>query len=217
MSTAATSSTIAVSGTGRASAAPDVMRVRLTASAMRPTVAAALAASEQAVTSIRAVLSDAGLAPADAATVGLSIVAEQVWAEQTGPRTVGFRSEHRLALSLRELSEAGRLLGDALAGGGDDLRLDGVSFEVEDDAALLARARAAAWADAEAVGRQLAELSGRRLGPVEMITEQGGTAPEPMRVAARSSEQDSGTPVGVEPGVVAVEVTLAVQWSLDRP
>lgn len=218
MSPATTAPTIAVSGTGRAGAAPDVMRVQLAASAVRPTVAAALAASEQAVSAIRAVLVGAGLPAADAATAGLSITAEQVWAEQTGPRTVGFRSEHRLVLSLRDLSDAGALLGQALAAGGDDLRLDAVAFEVEDDAELRSRARAAAWVRAEATARQLAELSGRRLGQVATITEHGGAPPFPMlRQAALHGDQERAQPVGLEPGAVDVEVTIAVQWSLAEP
>lgn len=211
---ASTTGTISASGTGRASAAPDVMRIQLAASAMRPTVAAALAASEQAATAIRGVLTAAGVPPADAATVGLSITAEQVWGEQTGPRTVGFRSEHRLSVSLRDLTAAGALLGDALAAGGDDLRLDAVSFEVEDDTELRRLARAQAWARAEDVGRQLAELSGRRLGPVQTIGEQSGNMAMPVFSRQAMSEQESGKAIGVEPGVVAVEVTLGVQWSL---
>jgi len=127
---------ISVTGTGRASAPPDVMRVQLVATALRPTVAAALAASEQVVSAIRAVLAAAGVAAEDASTLGLSINAEQVWNEKTGPRTTGYRSEHRLAVVLRDLAAAGRLLGEALTAGGDDLRLDGVGFEVEDDTDL---------------------------------------------------------------------------------
>lgn len=203
---------IAVTGTGRASAAPDVMRVQLVATALRPSVAGALAASEEAVTAIRGVLAGAGVAAEDASTVGLSINAEQVWNEQTGPRTTGYRSEHRLALVLRDLAAAGRILGEALAAGGDDLRLEGVTFEVEDDTELRTRARAAAWADAEARARQLAGLAGSQLGPVASIAEQTGFAPVPVAPMFAKRDAAMAVEMGVEPGSVGVEVTLAVQW-----
>jgi uncharacterized protein YggE len=205
---------IAVIGTGRASAAPDVMRVQLVVTALRPSVAGALAASEEAVTAIRAVLAGADVAAEDANTVGLSINAEQVWNEQTGPRTTGYRSEHRLAVVLRDLAAAGRILGEALAAGGDDLRLEGVTFEVEEDTELRAQARAAAWADAEARARQLAGLAGARLGPVASIVEQTGSASVPVAPMFAKRDAAMAVEVGVEPGSVGVEVTLAVQWSI---
>jgi uncharacterized protein YggE len=208
-------SVISVGGTGRASAAPDVMRVRLTATALRPSVAAALAASEMSVTGIRAALTAAGVMAADASTLGLAINAEQVWTEQQGPRTVGYRSEHQLAVSLRDLAAAGRVLGEALAAGGDDVRLDGVSFEVDDETPLRERARAAAWADAERRARQLATLAGRTLGEVREITEQSGVAPGPIVPMMAKRDAMAAVEVGVQPGSVGVEVTLAVQWALS--
>jgi len=206
---------ISVTGTGRASAPPDVMRVQLVATALRPTVAAALAASEQAVSAIRAVLAAAGVAAEDASTLGLSINAEQVWNEQTGPRTTGYRSEHRLAVVLRDLAAAGPLLGEALTAGGDDVRLDGVGFEVEDDTDLRTRARASAWADAERRAGQLAELAGCRLGAVASIGEQSGFAPVPVMPMSARRDVAAAVEVGIEPGSVGVEVTLAVQWTLE--
>lgn len=204
---------ITVSGSGRASAAPDVMRVHLVASALRGSVAEALAASEQAAASIRRVLSAAGVAPADAATTGLSVNAEQTWDPTGTPRMTGFRSEHRMAVALRDLATAGRVLGDGLAAGGDDVRLEHAGFEVDDDATLRERARAAAWANAERQARQLAELAGVALGRVHTISEQSGFAPVPMAAMA-AKEQQSGAAIGIEPGVVAVEVTLGVQWTI---
>ncbi len=206
---------ISVTGTGSASAAPDVMRVRLAATALRPSVATALAASEQSVSAIRAALSAAGVAAADASTAALAITAEQVWTEQQGPKTVGYRSEHQLAISLRELAAAGRVLGEALAAGGDDVRLDGVSFEVDDDTPLRERARVAAWADAVARAEQLASLAGRALGTVGEITEQSGFSPGPvMPMMMGKRRAMDAVEVGVQPGSVGVEVTLAVQWAL---
>jgi uncharacterized protein YggE len=203
---------ISVSGTGSASGPPDVMRVRLAATAMRTTVAAALAASEEAARQIRLALRAAGVSPADAATAGLAVNAEQVWSEQTGPRITGYRSEHQLAITLRDLGSAGRSLGEAVAAGGDEVRLDGVSFEVEDDAPLRERARVAAWDDALRRARQLAELAGRELGEVREITEQSGYPVRPIGESRRAEAM--ATDVAVEPGAVDVQVTLAVQWAL---
>ncbi len=203
---------ISVLGTGRASGPPDVLRVRLTATAVRPTLATALADSEEAARRVRAALTAAGVAAEDATTQGLSVHAEQVFTEQEGSRITGFRSEHELEVTLRDLPSAGRLLGDAVVAGGDDVRLHGVDFIVQDETPLLTRARAAAWADAQRRADQLAALSGRRLGAVRSIVEQqAGQGPVPLgarevRVAVAE--------VGVQPGSVSVDVALAVTWEL---
>ncbi len=208
---------ISVVGSGRAAGPPEVMRVQLAATVTRPTVAAALAAAEETAAAIRAALARRGVDGADAATAGLSVQAEQVWSEQAGPRITGYRSDHQLALTLRVLDAAGRVLGEALAAGGDQVRLDHVGFEVEDATALRERARELAWQDALRRAGQLAELAGRSLGAVQEIAEQAqefGGPPRPMMTAARMAA-DATTEIGVEPGSVAVQVSLAVQWSLD--
>jgi uncharacterized protein YggE len=127
-----------------------------------------------------------GVAAADAATRTISVAMEQDWSEKP-PRTTGFRAEHALTVTVRDIARLGEVMGAALAAGGDDVRLDGVEFAIADDAALRERAREAAWTDALSRAEQLARLAGRRLGPVldviEGVPPPGGV--RPMAMAAR--------------------------------
>ncbi|MBI4943070.1 MAG: SIMPL domain-containing protein [Actinobacteria bacterium] len=208
-------SIVSVSGTGTASAPPDAMRIRLAASAFRPTLAAALADSESAAARVRAAFAAGGVAGKDAVTQGLSVHAEQVWTEGRGSEVTGYRSDHELLVTTRDMDAAGRVLGEALVAGGDDVRLHGVEFVVEDDAPLLVEARAAAWRDAVAKAEQIAGLAGRPLGRVVSVVEGGvGAMPPPMpkmRMMAAMAPPD----MAVEPGGVDVHVSLAVQWELE--
>jgi uncharacterized protein YggE len=205
---------ISVVGSGRATAQPDIVRIRLTATAVRPTLAAALTDSEDAARRLRSALTRFGVPVADATTQSLSVQAEQTWTEQQGSRVTGFRSDHELAVTLRELSSTGRVLGEVLVAGGDDVRLGGVEFAIEDDAELRTAARTLAWWDAHGRASQLATLAGRPLGAVQEITEQSGFSPGPImpvyRMAAPAAPE-----VGVQPGSVGVEVTLSVRWAID--
>ena len=203
--------TISVVGQGSATGAPDVCRVALVATALRPTVAAALADSEQAIRRVRDALAAAGVAPQDAATSSVSLHAEEDYSGQRGPRLVGYRAEHGLELVLRDLAAAGRVLGEAVAAGGEAVRLHGVSFAVEDDAELRARAREAAWADALRAAEQLAGLAGGGLGRVRSIddTAPRGGAPRPMAARAAGVAE-----IGLQPGGVDVTAALAVVWEL---
>jgi uncharacterized protein YggE len=208
-----TSDGIRVFGTGASAGSPDVVRMHLVATASRPRLAEALTASEDAARRIRDVLTRFGVTGEDAATSGLSINAEQVWDEQHGPRITGFRSDHTLAITVRDVHAVGAVLGEALVAGGDDVRLNGVEFAVEDDVALRTQARERAWQDALAKAEQLAGLAGRHLGVVLDITESGQMAGPPVpipRLMAAAAAPD----VAAEPGRVAVEVTLQVRWAL---
>jgi uncharacterized protein len=206
--------TISVTGHGRAQGAPDVCRVQLTASALRPTVVAALADSEAATRRVRDALAGHGVHPADAATITVTLHAEEDWSGQRGPRLLGYRAEHGLQIVLRDLPVAGKALGEAVAAGGEAVRLQSVDFAVEDDAGLRAAARAGAWEDAVRAATQLAELAGRPLGAVRTIQQASGGAPPVRPLAMTAARVASAPEVGLEPGGVAVDMSLAVVWEL---
>jgi uncharacterized protein YggE len=201
---------VQVGGDGSVSAAPDLARVRLAGTALRPTVLDAMAAADGAVRRIRQAVGGLGVAAADAATRTISVAMEQDWSEKP-PRTTGFRAEHALTVTVRDIARLGEVMGAGLAAGGDDVRLDGVEFAIADDAALRERAREAAWTDALSRAEQLARLAGRRLGPVldviEGVPPPGGV--RPMAMAARAAAAPD-----VEPGSMDVEVRLTVRWAL---
>ncbi|MET0419724.1 MAG: SIMPL domain-containing protein [Actinoplanes sp.] len=64
-----------------------------------------------------------------------------------GPIT-GYAVNQGLTAKIRNLPKGGALISAAIAAGGDAARLNGVSFAIEDDAALLVEARKNAFADA---------------------------------------------------------------------
>lgn len=206
---------IEVTGHGVVSGTPDVVRVRMAVSALRPTVAGAVADADAAVRRVREALAGRGVTGRDAATAGLTVAAEQAWDQTTGvARVVGYRSRHDLAVTVRDLAGLGVLLGEALAAGGDDAVLDAVTFEVEDETPLRALAREAAWQDALARGGQLAGLAGVTLGGLLDLVEGQSFSGIPVRAAEVMAAKAGGADLAVEPGSVLVEVTLTVRWAV---
>ena len=67
-----------------------------------------------------------------------------------------------------------------MAAGGNDVRLNGLDLGFADPAAVMARAREAAWQDALAAATQFAALAGAELGPVVSVPQQPGP-PGPFR------------------------------------
>jgi uncharacterized protein len=205
---------IAVSGVGRVVGSPDVVRLRLAASVLRPTAADALAATEAAAAAVRSVLAGHGVTGADAASGLFRLMAEQAWTEQ-GPRITGYRCDHEIRAVVRQVPAVGRVLADVLMAGGDAVRVDGVDPGVEDDAALRVRARELAWADALDRATRLAALAGRSLGRVASITEGSAAAPPVPLAEAKMLHMAAGAAdVSVQPGDVDVVVTLTCQWEL---
>jgi uncharacterized protein YggE len=126
----------------------------------------------------------------------------------------GYDVYETVAVTLRNLADAGATISDAAAAGGDATRINGVTFTIEDQSALLAQARDAAFADAKAKAEQYAKLAGRSLGRVSVITEgtsSGGGVIYPMERSAMSA----GAPVPVSPGSQDVTLTTNVTWELN--
>jgi uncharacterized protein YggE len=108
---------------------------------------------------------------------------------------------------------AGRLLDSIATAGGDETRVNGLSFGIADETSLLGQAREAAWNDAIAKADQLATLSGHTLGKATTITEvvQGPVMPMPRIMAAdRAMSERASTPI--QPGTSSVTVTLQVEF-----
>ena len=113
---------------------------------------------------------------------------------------------------LKNITTAGATISDLVAAGGDAARLQGVAFGLDDDAALRAKARELAFADARAAAEQYAKLAGRELGDVVLVREQVTPAgPVPM---AADSTMSTASAVPIAPGTTDVTVTAQVRWSL---
>ena len=203
---------ISVVGQGRAAGAADVCRVALAATALRPTVAAALADSEQATRRVRDALSAAGVSGQNAATSTVTVQAEEDYMVQDGPKLVGYRAEHGLEVVLRDLASAGRVIGDAVAAWGEAVRhVWGVVRGGRRCGAPRPGPRGG-MGDALRAGEQLAGLAGGALGTVRSVTEtHAGDGRGPVPMAARAAGLAE---IGLEPGDIDVGIALAVVWEL---
>jgi uncharacterized protein YggE len=89
-----------------------------------------------------------------------------------------------------------------------------MSFDIDDSADLVTEARDNAYDDAKAKAQQYADLTGRTLGRVEVVSETVRD-PEPLYygAAAAARTSDAGaTPV--EAGTQTVRVRVTLIWQL---
>jgi uncharacterized protein YggE len=199
---------VQVDGVGTATGTPDVLRVTV---GVETTADAVEDALEQANAAARSVLESAhaeGVAADDVQTVNLSVYPSY---GNDGQQIAGYTARHDLQVTLRDLGRAGTTIGLLVDAGGDAARLQGISYSLEDDAAVQEEARAKAFAAARQKAEQYAELSGRALGDVVEIREQL-TSAAPMPYAA--ADAGSGGAVPIAPGSSTLTVTVGVHWSL---
>lgn len=203
---------VVVSGLGRTSGTPDVLRVQLGVQVRRPDVSTALRDADTVLRRVRDAVRANGVADADVQTSAVSLY--PAYTGKGAPN--GYAVSELMTVKLRDLTRAGRTIGAAVDAGGNAARVQGVSFALEDNTALLEKARDAAYADAKAKATRYADLAGRALGRVELVSEQLPGEPQPVAYASAgtSAGPAAAAPVPIDPGQSQVSVSVTVRWSL---
>ncbi|HOB80861.1 MAG TPA: SIMPL domain-containing protein [Ornithinibacter sp.] len=199
---------VEVTGTGSASAVPDVVVLDARVSCDAPDVAGALAKASERVSAALAAASEAGVAAADRQSTGMGVNSR--W-DHEGRGVIGYSAYQSLRLLVRD--GVGDLISALARAAGDSFGLDGVRLEVAEKAPLVEQARAAAFADAVRTATQYAQLAGRPLGQAVKVIEAGsGPGPAPKMRAMAAMDSVGGMPI--EAGEHTVTVTVAVRFGL---
>jgi uncharacterized protein YggE len=204
---------ISVSGRGEVFGTPDTLTVTIGISVGKSTVSEAVDVAAGRATDLIGALKGLDVAEEDIQTSNYSIYPEYDYRENQTPRITGYRVDNTLSVKIRDLERAGEVLDAATAAAGDEVRINGVSFVLEDNDSLLVDARAAAWEDAKAKAEQLADLADVTLGAPLTISESVGSIPVPMFARAEVAAGDVATPI--QPGQETVSVDLTVTFAID--
>jgi uncharacterized protein YggE len=209
LASATDSARITVTGTGNVTGTPNQLVLSMGVQVNGSSVGSALADANNAVNRVTAALRADGVAAADIQTSGLSIWPNYPNNSQT-PN--GYSVSESITATLNSLSAAGGQIEAAVHAGGNAATVGGVSLNLTDDSSLLAKARAAAVADATAKASQYAKALGKPLGAVVSITDGAPAQPEPMfnGVAAASAKSD----VPISPGTQQLSVSVTVVFAV---
>jgi uncharacterized protein YggE len=106
---------------------------------------------------------------------------------------------------------AGDAIGQAVGAGGNAVRVNGVSLDLEESGALVSEARGAAFAEARNKAEQYAEAAGRSLGEVVSVAE-SVASPSPIAMPADALATTAKVPI--QPGSQNVSVSVTVVFSM---
>jgi uncharacterized protein len=202
---------ITVGGRADVAGTPDTLRLDLSGVATAPSVPEALAKANGSAVAVQESLLSNGVAKKDLQTSGLNIAPSYDDTTSGTPRLKGYDVTESVSAKLRDLRRAGEAIGKAVAAGGNAIRVNGISLDLEDDGVLVSKAREAAFADAKTKAEQYARAAGRSLGEAVSIAENVAT-PSPLSLPSASVAKQADVPL--QPGSQEVSVTVTVVFAM---
>jgi uncharacterized protein YggE len=203
-----------VTGVGEITVVPDIAMLSLGVETQAATVVKAQQEAAQAMDTVMGVLAGFGIEDADIKTQFYSV--QPVRRFDNGIETLnGYRVTNTVSVKIRNIDDTGNIIDNAVAAGGDNIRVNDISFTLDDPDEFNEEAREAAMADAESRAKQLADLGGVKLGMPSYINEYGGYIPP---IVFREANMAPGFPVAetaISPGELEIQLTVQVVYSIS--
>ena len=204
--------TIAVSGEGKVSVAPDAAAFTVGVESSAKTVGAATAEANARMKAVLDALAGAGVAAKDVRTDRYDVSIDRPWKDGKQQPIAGYRVATSADVRVRDLSRLGKILDAVTAAGGNQLhslrmqRLDPKPQQLE--------ALALAYAAAREKARAIAIAAGVELGDFVTVNEQG-VSPRPMvaMAMARGMAADAA-PAPVAEGELEYAARVEVVFGL---
>ena len=203
---------VQVTGSGKASATPNVVRLALGITCEGDDVSSALRQVGERVQAIGEAARTQDVRGNDISSTGAGVHPRY---DRDGQRVVGYQAFHRLGVVVRDVERVGSVVDALAAVAGNSLSVDSIQLDLSDVSALEDEARAAAFLEARAKAAQYAALSDASLGAVVSVVEVAvaGVSPRPMMRMAMATAESA---MPVEAGEQTVAATVTVTWELDR-
>ena len=223
-----------VSATGSATGAPDIAVISLGVESLEDTAATARANAAGAMQGLITALTEAEVAATDIQTRHFNISPryQQVQVERCEDsgdgedgeveevvvpscfkvwesRLIGYSVSNQASVKIRDLDKVGTVIDEATEAAGDLVRINGISFSLEDPQSLRDQARANAVAELKRKAGQLADLSGVELGRLVYLNEGAPyVPPQALYARAESALADEGASTIISGGELQFSVSL---------
>jgi len=205
-----------VTGEGKVSAVPDVAILNLGVEVQADTVAEAQSWAAKVMTDVLDELDNRGIAKKDIQTQHFSIYPVRRWSEKDAKEIlIGYRVTNTVMVKVRDVDETGTIIDAVTKVGGDYIRINSISFTVDDPTPYYEEAREKAMADAEAKAKQLADLGDVKLVEVTYISE-GGLVSVPRALYVETVPMPAmAPPTPISPGETEIRLSIQVAYSIE--
>jgi uncharacterized protein YggE len=208
---------IYVSGNGVVTLEPDVVFLTLGVEAQGRTVQAAREEAALAMDAIYKVLKARGIEGTAVRTSHFNISPQYSYPDKQTPVIVGYQVNNQVTVKIKDLKNVGVIIDEVATAGGDNTRINGISFSIDDNTEAVVKARELAVKDALAKAQQFATLTGMKLGKLVYITESGGyTAPERSYAKdAYAMGAASAVPTPISGGELEVNISVQAVFAIE--
>ena len=202
-----------VTGEGKVSVVPDIAILSLGVEAQAATVAEAQNQAAGAMDAVVSELDSHGIDEKDIKTQHFSIYPVRKWIKDREEEVlIGYRVNNMVTAKVRRVEDTGDIIDAVARAGGDYIRINGISFTVDDPTPYYKEAREKAMADAEVKAKQLASSGGVKLGDPTYINESSGVIPITRGVLEAAPASEPATPIS--PGETEIRLTVQVVYSI---
>ena len=205
---------ITVRGSGIVSAKPDIVNLQIGVQIQKDSLQDAQNEASTKINAAMQQLKSAGVEDKDISTAQYNVEPVMDHRDNEAPRVTGFRVTNILAVKIRAIGNAGKLIDSLVQSGANSVY--GLSFGFSDPSALMKQAREAAMNDAKAKAGQLATLGGVTLGTPLVIDDGGANVPPPVMetMPAADMGQRAGAAPAITPGQQEIRVEVQVVYSI---
>ncbi len=208
--------TLTVTGHGTVNARPDRGIVQLGVEAQANTAESAQQGVNGSMERVIEAVKKLGVEKHSVQTAGIRLTpiyaAQTPGRESEPPRILGYRASNTIRVELSDLGLIGKVIDAGTQAGAN--RVEGISFEVQNDAEYRAEALGVAAKKAQNEARALAGALGIKLGRVWKVNQVAINAPRPMYAfGGRARFAAVSTPV--EPGQIAIEASVTVTYRIE--
>jgi uncharacterized protein YggE len=204
-------STVTVTGSGTVQGTPDTINFQIGVNTVNILAATALTQNNAKLIALEKAMERNGVTKKDMQTSGLNI------SENTNNQgdVTGFTVTDTLSVTMHNVSHAGAAIDAAAKVAGNGVVLDGVSFTITNDSALLKAARIRAMDNARLAAGQLAKAGDTHVTGIVKITDQENQSSGIYYPSAFAGAADLKSAVPIETGSQPVNVQVTVVYSLS--
>ncbi|OGO16935.1 MAG: hypothetical protein A2Z02_03230 [Chloroflexi bacterium RBG_16_48_7] len=208
-----------VTGIGELSVKPDIAVLSVGIVAQEKAVAVAQSKATEAINRVMKSLTDSGIAEKDIQTGSFSINQQTRWDDQKQIETVtGYRITNMLTVKVRAMDKIGFIIDSTVQAGGDLIRINNISFSVEEPSRYYQQVREKAMTAAKNKAEELARLGGVKLGKPTYITENAEYTPMYRAYANVSDSIVAPAAMGTTPisaGETKITLNIQVAYSTN--
>ena len=208
-----------VTGIGEVSIVPDIATLNLGIVSQEKTVAEAQAKATDAITKVMKALTDSGIAQKDIQTGSFRIDQRTRWDDMKQTETItGYHVSNMLIVKVRAIDKVGTIIDSAINAGGDLIRINGISFSVEEPSKYYQQVREKAMNAAKTKAEDLARLGGIKLGKPTYISENAQYEPVYRTYANVADSVAIPAAMGATPisaGETKITLTIQVTYSIN--